>query len=153
MNPRLCSSVNGSHDTNAVVSLVRVALLIVGATAGTARQMKLNVPLYKIPPAGNTTCGRGTGCALSLSKLHSVFAPSAHPFETTKTFFDISASFPGPHTTFGCMKEHGGPGMLPHMHDIKGRKVIERTKLNVGELALRIARRAKVQGNLPHVSS
>ena len=43
--------------------------------------------------------------------------------------------------------------MFPHVRDVKGRKVVERTKLNVGELGLRTARRAKVPGNLPHVFS
>ena len=37
--------------------------------------------------------------------------------------------------------------MFPHVRDIEGRKV------NVGKLGLRTARRAKVRGNLPHVSS
>ena len=37
--------------------------------------------------------------------------------------------------------------MFPHVRDVKGRK------LNVGELGLRTARRAKVRGNLPHVYS
>ena len=37
--------------------------------------------------------------------------------------------------------------MFPHMRDIKGRKDL------VGELGLRTARRAKVRGNLPLVSS
>ena len=63
------------------------------------------------------------------------------------------ASFPGPCTTFGCTKECGGPGMFPHVRDIEGRKVVERTSLSMGELGLRTARRAKVRGNLPHVSS
>ena len=37
------------------------------------------------------------------------------------------ASFQGPHATFGRTKERGGPGMFPHVCDIKGRKdLIER---------------------------
>ena len=36
------------------------------------------------------------------------------------------ASFPGPRATFGCTKECEGPGMFPHMRDVKGRKVVER---------------------------
>ena len=39
--------------------------------------------------------------------------------------------------------------MFPHVRDVEGRKdFIER-----GELGLRTARRAKVCGNLPHISS
>ena len=34
----------------------------------------------------------------------------------------VIASFPGPHVAFGCTKEHGGPGMLPHVRDVEGRK-------------------------------
>ena len=37
------------------------------------------------------------------------------------------ASFPGPCAAFGCTKERDGPGMFPHVRDIKGRKVVERT--------------------------
>jgi len=48
-------------------------------------------------------------------------------------------------------EERGGPGISSHMHNVKGRKVVERTKLNMGALALRTARRAKEPGNLPHV--
>jgi len=36
--------------------------------------------------------------------------------------------------------------------DVRGRKVVERSKLNVDTMGLRTARRAKVL-NLPHVSS
>ena len=41
--------------------------------------------------------------------------------------------------------------MFPHVCDVKGRKVVERTLLNVGDLGLRTAR-AKVPDNLPRVS-
>ena len=41
--------------------------------------------------------------------------------------------------------------MFPHVRDVEGRNVVVRTQLNVGELGLRTARRAKVRGNLPHV--
>ena len=54
------------------------------------------------------------------------------------------ASFPGPCTAFVCTKERGGPGMFLHVRDVEGRKVVERAQLNVGELGLRTARRAKV---------
>ena len=37
------------------------------------------------------------------------------------------ASFPGPPAAFGCTKERDGPGMFPHVRDIEGRKVVERT--------------------------
>ena len=37
------------------------------------------------------------------------------------------ASFPGPSATFGCTKERGGPGISPHVCDVKSRKVVERT--------------------------
>ena len=36
-------------------------------------------------------------------------------------------SFPGPHAAFSCLKECEGPGMFPHIHDVDGRKVVERT--------------------------
>ena len=36
------------------------------------------------------------------------------------------------------------------MSDVKGRKAVERSKMNVGVLGLR---RAKVPGNIPRVSS
>ena len=63
------------------------------------------------------------------------------------------ALFPGLHQ-FRLHKERRGPGIFSHMHDVKGRKVVERIYLNVGALAgLRTARRANVPGNLPHVSS
>ena len=45
---------------------------------------------------------------------------------------EVVALFPGPHATFGCTKERGGPGMFPHMRDVKGRKVVERTWANWG---------------------
>ena len=35
------------------------------------------------------------------------------------------------------------------MSDVKGRKTVERLKMNVGVLGLRTARRAKVPGNIP----
>ena len=34
--------------------------------------------------------------------------------------------------------------MFLHVRDVEGRKVVERTSLNMGELGLRTARRAKV---------
>ena len=37
------------------------------------------------------------------------------------------ASFPGLCAAFGCTKERGGPGMFPHVRDVEGRKVVERT--------------------------
>ena len=43
--------------------------------------------------------------------------------------------------------ERGGPGMFPHMRDVEGRKVVERTKLDV---CIWGSRRAKVRGNFPH---
>ena len=61
------------------------------------------------------------------------------------------ASFPGLCAAFSCTKECGGPGTFPHMGDIKGRKTVERPKLNVGVLRLRTARRVKVSGIIPHV--
>ena len=43
--------------------------------------------------------------------------------------------------------------MFPHVRDIEGRKVLERTSLiDVGDLGLTTARRAKVPCNLPRVS-
>ena len=50
--------------------------------------------------------------------------------------------------TFRLHEECVGTGKFPHMGDVKGRKVVERT-LNMGELGLRTARRSKVPGNLP----
>ena len=41
--------------------------------------------------------------------------------------YSLVASFPGPCAAFGCTKERGGPGMFPHVRDVKGRKVVERT--------------------------
>ena len=38
------------------------------------------------------------------------------------TIHNNLASFPGPHATFGCMKERGRPGMFPHVRDVEGRK-------------------------------
>ena len=40
-----------------------------------------------------------------------------------------------------------------HVHDVKGIKMVERSEINVGTLGLVTARRAKVPGNIPHVSS
>ena len=34
---------------------------------------------------------------------------------------------PRPARRFGCTKERGGPGMFPHVRDVEGRKVVERT--------------------------
>ena len=42
-----------------------------------------------------------------------------------------SFPFPGPRATFGCTKEHGGPSTLPHVCDVKGRKMVQRPKVNV----------------------
>ena len=39
----------------------------------------------------------------------------------------LLASFPGPHAAFGCTKECRGPGRFPHVRDVEGRKVVERT--------------------------
>ena len=39
----------------------------------------------------------------------------------------LLASFPGPRAAFGCTKERRGPGMFPHVRDVEGRKVVERT--------------------------
>ena len=39
-----------------------------------------------------------------------------------------AASFPGPRR-FRLHDERGGPGIFLHVHDIKGRKVVERTYL------------------------
>ena len=44
----------------------------------------------------------------------------------TATHGDV-ASFTGPSATFGCTKECRGPGMFPHVCDVEGRKVVERT--------------------------
>jgi len=32
---------------------------------------------------------------------------------------------------FGCMIKHGGPGIISHMCDVKGRKVVERTYMKL----------------------
>ena len=45
---------------------------------------------------------------------------------------EVLASFSGPRAAFGCMKECRGPGMFPHVRDVKGRKVVERTWANWG---------------------
>ena len=37
------------------------------------------------------------------------------------------ASFSGLRTAFDFTKEREGPGMFPHMCDVEGRKVVERT--------------------------
>ena len=37
------------------------------------------------------------------------------------------ASFRGPRAAFTFTKEHRGPGMFPHVRDVEGRKVVERT--------------------------
>ena len=34
----------------------------------------------------------------------------------------LLVSFPGPRAAFGCTKEREGPGMFPHVCDVKGRK-------------------------------
>ena len=44
----------------------------------------------------------------------------------------------------------GGPGTFPHVSDVK---TVEIPKVNVGVLGLRTARKTKVPGNIPHVSS
>ena len=47
--------------------------------------------------------------------------------ETGTRQFHNLASFPGPRAAFGCTKERRGPGMFPHVCDVKSRKVVERT--------------------------
>ena len=37
-------------------------------------------------------------------------------------------------------EKRGGPGTFPHVSDIKGRKTVERPKMNVGVLGLRTGR-------------
>ena len=37
------------------------------------------------------------------------------------------ASFPGPCTIFCCTKDTKGPVSFAHVHDVKSRKVVERT--------------------------
>ena len=37
------------------------------------------------------------------------------------------ALFPDPRAALGCTKDREGPGMFPHMRDVEGRKVVERT--------------------------
>ena len=61
--------------------------------------------------------------------------------------WDLVALFPYP-CRFRLHAEHGGPGVISQVHDIKGGKVVQRTYLNVGALGLRTARRVKVPGNL-----
>ena len=39
----------------------------------------------------------------------------------------VETLFPRPARRFGCTKERGGPGMFPHVRDVEGRKVVERT--------------------------
>ena len=55
-----------------------------------------------------------------------------------------------PARCFQLHEECGGPGTLS---DVKGRKMVQRFKMNVGVLGLRTARTAKVPGNIPHVPS
>ena len=40
---------------------------------------------------------------------------------------DSYSLVPRPARRFGCTKERGGPGMFPHVRDVEGRKVVERT--------------------------
>ena len=58
----------------------------------------------------------------------------------------------GPAQLFiACSTEkQGRPGNFSHVSDTR---VERQVKVNVGTLGLRAARRAKVPGNLPHVSS
>ena len=48
------------------------------------------------------------------------------------------------------MEKRGGLDTLPDVSESKGRKTVERPKMNMG---LRTARRVKIPGNIPHVSS
>ena len=59
------------------------------------------------------------------------------------------ALFPVPHPGFRRL-QYGGPGTFPHVSDVKGRKG---RKFNMGIVCFRTARRTKVPGNTPHVSS
>ena len=65
---------------------------------------------------------------------------------------NVPSPTPSFFATFSTEKR-GGPGTFPHVSDVKGRMTVERPKMNVGILGLRTARRAKVPGNIPHVSS
>ena len=53
---------------------------------------------------------------------------------------------PMPSFSLVAVRNAGEPGTFPHVSDIKGRKTVERPKMNVGVLGLRTARRAKVPG-------
>ena len=48
-------------------------------------------------------------------------------YESRENSRENIASFPGPRAAFGCAKERGGPGMFPHVRNVEGRKVVERT--------------------------
>ena len=64
---------------------------------------------------------------------------------------DLDSLVPRPVRRFRLHKS-GGPGCFLMCMTSSGRKVVERIKLNVGDLGLRTTRRAKVPGNLPLVS-
>ena len=73
--------------------------------------------------------------------------------------FDVmetTSLVPSPTPSFSSLLstiKRGGPGTFPHVSDVKGRKGKKDRKFNVGVVGLRTARRAKVPGNTPHVSS
>ena len=52
------------------------------------------------------------------------------------------ASFPVPCPAFRHLQygKREGPGTFPHVSDVKGRKTVERPKMNVGVLGLRTAK-------------
>ena len=61
-----------------------------------------------------------------------------------QVYSDVSQyQFPGLHR-FRLHKEleHRGPGIFSHVREVKGRKVVKRTSLNVSALGLRRAKRA-----------
>ena len=77
--------------------------------------------------------------------------------EREKRSYHQTSPIPVPRPAFRRLqyRKAGRAGTFPHVSDIKGRKTVERPKMNVGVLGLRTARRVKVSGNIhvPHVSS
>ena len=79
--------------------------------------------------------------------------------ETLMTAFSlchIPSLVPSPTPSFSSLLstvKRGGPGTFPHVSDVKGRKGYKDRKQAWAYVGLRTARRAKVPGNTPHVSS
>ena len=85
--------------------------------------------------------GQCATCVLTRSTSHvlSYIVQSCQPISrmpTLKTVLgvlpyrdtdEMLALFPGLRAAFGCTKERKGPGMFPHVRDVEGRKVVERT--------------------------